>query len=55
MSDDRKTLEVSLDCLYIILGVGEKVKCNGENPLVVEMLGLNPMIILEKLSSVDEE
>ncbi len=55
MCDDAKTIEVSLECLYILLGVGDKVKGSEKNPLVIELFGLNAIDILEKLQYNDSE
>jgi len=33
--DDPKTVEVSLECLFIILAVGDKIKGSEKNPLVI--------------------
>lgn len=55
MCDDAKTIEVSLECLYILLGVGDKVKSSDKNPLVIELFGLNAIDILEKLQYNDSE
>lgn len=55
MCDDAKTIEVSLECLYVILGVGDKIKGSEKNPLVVELFGLNAIDILEKLQYHDSE
>lgn len=49
MCDDAKTIEVCLECLFIILSVGDKVKGSEKNPLVVELFSLNAVDILEKL------
>lgn len=49
MCDDAKTIEVSLECLYIILSVGDKIKGSERNPLVIELFQLNAIDILEKL------
>lgn len=49
MCDDAKTIEVSLECLYIILSVGDKIKGSERNPLVIELFNLNAVDLLEKL------
>jgi hypothetical protein len=41
MCDDAKTIEISLECLYQILSVGEKVKGKERNPLVMEFFNLD--------------
>lgn len=55
MCDDSKTVEVSLECLYIILGVGDKVKGSERNPLVIELFSLNAVDVLEKLQYHESE
>lgn len=46
MCDDAKTIEVSLECLYIILSVGDKIKGSERNPLVIELFSLNAVDLL---------
>jgi len=55
MCDDAKTIEVSLECLYIILSVGDKIKGSERNPLVIELFNLNAVDLLEKLQYHESE
>ena len=55
MCDDPKTIEVSLECLYILLGVGDKIKGSERNPMVIELFSLNAVDILEKLQYHESE
>ena len=49
-NEDHKTTEVALECLYIVLALGEKFKNNnGPNPLVMYLRNLSAVDILEKL------
>lgn len=38
--DDNKTVEVALECLFIILSLGDKNKSNGKNLLILEINNL---------------
>ena len=41
-AEDTKTVEVALECLYIVLALGDKYKENGGlNPLVVDLRSLS--------------
>lgn len=44
--DDFKTIEVSLECLFIVLSHGEKFKGKDKNPLVVQLYSLGAVDIL---------
>lgn len=55
MCDDAKTIEVSLECLFIILSVGDKIKGSERNPLVIELFNLNAVDTLEKLQYHESE
>jgi hypothetical protein len=48
-AEDYKTVEVALECLYIVLAHGEKFKSNGVNPLVMDLRALSAVPILEQL------
>lgn len=47
--DDNKTVEVALECLYVILAHGDKFKVNGKNLLIQELYNLGAVDTLEKL------
>jgi hypothetical protein len=47
--DDNKAVEVALECLFVILSLGEKFKGNGKNPLVLDLHALGAIDLLEKL------
>jgi len=40
-AEDSKSIEVALECLYIILTHGEKFKGMGPNPLVMDLRNLS--------------
>ncbi len=46
MCDDAQTIEVSLECLYIIFEVGDKFKGSEKNIFVIEFEKLNPIDLL---------
>jgi len=48
-AEDTKTVEVALECLYIVLALGDKFKGTGPNPLVMDLRSLSAVDILEKL------
>ena len=46
-NEDTKTIEVALECLYIVLTLGDKFKgTNGPNPLVMDLRNLSAVDIL---------
>jgi len=55
MCDDAKTIEVCLECLYIILAIGDKIKGSERNPLVIELFSLNAVDVMEKLQYHESE
>ena len=48
-AEDTKTVEVALECLFIVLSLGEKFKGNGPNPLVMDLRNQSAVEALEKL------
>jgi hypothetical protein len=44
--EEPKTIEVALECLFIILAQGEKYKGSGKNPLVMELKNLGAIDLL---------
>lgn len=47
--EDNKTIEVALECLFVILAHGDKFKGNGKNPLILELHSIGAVDVLEKL------
>jgi hypothetical protein len=47
--EDNKTVEVALECLFVILAHGDKFKANGKNLLIQELYNLGAVDTLEKL------
>ena len=47
--DDNKSIEVALECLFVILAHGDKFKGTGKNALVLELHNMGAVDILEKL------
>ncbi len=52
---DASILENSLECLYLILAVGEKFKGEGKNPLIMDLYQLNAVDPLEELQYHNSE
>ena len=47
--DDHKTVEVALQCLYVVLSHGDKFKVEGKNPLILDLYAIGGADILQKL------
>jgi hypothetical protein len=47
--EDNKTVEVALECLFVILAHGDKFKQNGKNLLILDLNSLGAVDTLEKL------
>jgi hypothetical protein len=47
--EDNKTVEVALECLFVILSHGDKFKGSAKNPLILELHSMGAVDILEKL------
>lgn len=45
-AEDAKTVEVTLESLFIVLGHGEKFKGQGPNPLVMDLRNLSAVDVL---------
>lgn len=48
-AEDYKSVEVALECLFIVLAHGEKFRVNNENPLILDLKSISAVEILEKL------
>lgn len=45
-AEEKKSVEVSLECLFVVLAQGEKFKVNGKNPLVLDLHTMGAIEIL---------
>lgn len=47
--EEPKTIEVALECMFIVLSQGEKLKGNGKNPLVMDLHTMGAVDTIEKM------